>query len=81
MTFLTSFFISPAYRFTAPGITNGVVASNIDTLPTGAIRQLTLGNGIQMVREYDTAGQLKSQQWGNDRTLYSYDGNGKDYRA
>lgn len=63
-------------NFTAPGITNGVVASNIDTLPTGAIRQLTLGNGIQMVREYDTAGQLKSQQWGNDRTLYSYDGNG-----
>lgn len=62
--------------FTAPGVTAGVVASAIHTLPTGAIDSLTLGNGITMTRHYTTSGLLDSQSWGSDSTSYQYDGNG-----
>ena len=62
--------------FTAPGVTSGVVASGIHTLPTGAIDSLMLGNGIKMTRHYTTSGLLDSQSWGSESASYQYDGNG-----
>jgi len=62
--------------FTAPGITQGIAASGIVTQSNGLVRELTLGNGLKLLREFDTSGQLTSQQWGPNTTTYGYDANG-----
>lgn len=65
-----------AVNFTAPGIAQGVAARDIDTLATGRVAGLTLGNGLTLQRTYNSASLLTRQQWGSEGTEYSYDANG-----
>lgn len=62
--------------FTAPDIPQGAAASGIQWQADGQLTDLTLGNGLALHREYDSSGQLTSQQWGDTLTQYTYDANG-----
>lgn len=41
--------------FTAPGITQGIAASGIVTQSNGLVRELTLGNGLKLLRSLTPA--------------------------